>query len=342
MTDALTMFMAGGASSFVMMQMLPWLTWFLRIVLPIVGNIFGFAVYRIRGTKVEKFQKLIKLQSGSDVEGKPEGYVVGYWFAGYCEQYTEQKEFVIFCHASLLLKLKKTPSREGSDNQTFESLNEGKADMSKVEEPEKAINRYYREGTFNYLTYSGQDFYPKRIIANEKQTVAIDAMMSEYKSSESEKSRVPKEYCVSLFTGPPGTGKSSIALLLATTLRKTHNEVTFVDTFCPTDPGDSFDNMYNKVCPTKENPLVVVLEEVDNIVVRLRPDSLNKIEQHKYVNVLIRDKATWNSFFDAFDQGRYRHVYLVMTSNKSIDWFNSEDSSFIRDGRVNVKMEITK
>jgi hypothetical protein len=50
---------------------------------------------------------------------------------------------------------------------------------------------------------------------------------------------------------------------LANELLKSKEGVYFVDGFNPTNPGDSFDKLYSHIEPTKEKPMIVVLEEVD-------------------------------------------------------------------------------
>jgi hypothetical protein len=81
--------------------------------------------------------------------------------------------------------------------------------------------------------------------------------------------------------------------------------------------------------------MIVVLEEVDNIVRRLKEG----IPPHKSSPILVQDKPGWNSFFDNFGKGRYRNVFFVMTSNKPQEWFEGEDPSYFRKGRVDLRID---
>ncbi len=138
--------------------------------------------------------------------------------------------------------------------------------------------------------------------------------------------------------GKPGTGKSMISLLLCNDLLKTKSKVSYVDTFNPTDPGDSFVSLYNKILPTIESPMVLVFEECDRIVLKLHSEL---IQPHKHQPIQIKNKSDWNLFFDRFDRKMYPGVIIILTTNKSAHWFDEMDSSYIRERRVNHKFEIT-
>lgn len=128
-----------------------------------------------------------------------------------------------------------------------------------------------------------------------------------------------------------------IPLLLAKKMQTPTVKVNFCDTFKPTDPGDLFNKLYNSVSPSKDSPLIVVLEEFDITLRRLHD---NRIEDHKHIPKEVCDKASWNQFLDRFDRKYFPHVILVLTSNMSPDAINSMDSSYIRQGRVNVMISV--
>ena len=69
--------------------------------------------------------------------------------------------------------------------------------------------------------------------------------------------------------GKPGTGKSMIPILLAKKLK-----ASLCDTFNPTEPGDSLSRLYNTVCPTSDNPLIIVLEEYDIYIKKTMEEKL--------------------------------------------------------------------
>ena len=136
---------------------------------------------------------------------------------------------------------------------------------------------------------------------------------------------------------PKGCGKSMIPLLLGKAITKKDQEVHFCDTFKPTDPGDQFSNLYNLIEPTKESPLIVVLEEFDIIISKIH---FGTITQHKSMPANIFDKTSWNQFFDRFDRRYYPWVILVLTSNVKPEVIESLDPSYIRNGRINKVFEL--
>jgi ATP-dependent 26S proteasome regulatory subunit len=39
--------------------------------------------------------------------------------------------------------------------------------------------------------------------------------------------------------------------------------------------------------------------------------------------------------------GHYQHIIIIiMTTNKELDWFDKQDSSLMRNGRVDIKKEL--
>jgi hypothetical protein len=111
-------------------------------------------------------------------------------------------------------------------------------------------------------------------------------------------------------------------------------KISIVDTFNPTHPGDYFIPLYNKVSPTQDASLIVIIEEVDIIIKKIHN---NLINTHRDIPTLITNKSEWNTFFDRFERGLYPYVIIIMTTNQSISYFDELDPSYMRFGRVNIK-----
>ena len=58
--------------------------------------------------------------------------------------------------------------------------------------------------------------------------------------------------------GNVNSGKTFLSYLMARKL-----SCSICDTFNPTEPSDSFSNLYYCINPTSKNPLIVLLDEVD-------------------------------------------------------------------------------
>jgi hypothetical protein len=153
----------------------------------------------------------------------------------------------------------------------------------------------------------------------------------------------PDSFCSVIISGKPGNGKSTIGILLAQRLitsismSKIIEKVNFVDSWCPTDPGDTFENLYTKISPTKTEPLIVMLEEVDGIISNIHH---NKIVRHKNIPIPMICKKDWNSFFDKFSNGRYPYTYIICTTNQPFSFFDEIDTSYLRENRIHIKYTI--
>jgi Cdc6-like AAA superfamily ATPase len=167
---------------------------------------------------------------------------------------------------------------------------------------------------------------PKRPI-KEHQELAINQIMDIYNK---------ETYCVCLLYGEPGTMKSMTAQYLCKSILETHNEVCFVDSFNPFEQGDYFSSLYNTVNPSIDKPLVIILEEIDCNISKMH---LGLIQVNKYIPTQIKTKTDWNSFLDKFDRCLYPNVIIIMTTNKSINYFDDLDPSYFRQGRVNLKIK---
>ena len=54
----------------------------------------------------------------------------------------------------------------------------------------------------------------------------------------------------------------------------------------------------------------------------------------------IRDKTSWNGFWDDINRGDFKYTIWILTTNKSFDYFDMIDIAYIRDGRVNMKINV--
>ena len=48
----------------------------------------------------------------------------------------------------------------------------------------------------------------------------------------------------------------------------------------------------------------------------------------------------WNNFMDKIDRGHFPYLILMMTTNRTPEWFDALDPAYMRAGRVNMKLEI--
>ena len=119
-------------------------------------------------------------------------------------------------------------------------------------------------------------------------------------------------------------GKSTVGYLVAKELKS-----KFCHSFNPSDPGDQLSVL---VQDAGEDPLVIVLEEVDGLILAIHE---NRVERHnKDVPVCVYDKSSWANFLD--DMVFFKNVILLMTSNKSKEEIDALDPAYLRRGRVHL------
>lgn len=133
-----------------------------------------------------------------------------------------------------------------------------------------------------------------------------------------------------LIHGKAGTGKSMIGKYLALKLN-----AKYCNSFSPLKPRSGHEELHSVACSTSETPLVVGIDEFDKIVEAAFINPLTKVPK---IPPLVYNKATYNLFMDSLCE--FPYSAYILTTNKSLDWFNDLDNSTIRDGRINLVIDI--
>jgi hypothetical protein len=126
--------------------------------------------------------------------------------------------------------------------------------------------------------------------------------------------------------GVCGAGKSTIGLLVAKEIK-----ASFCHTFNPFSPGDFLHSLVRDAETEGEDPLVIVIEEV-NTLIRIIHE--NKGILHKNVRTHVYNKSTFNTFLD--DMSLFNNIILIITSNESKEVIDSLDPCYLRKGRVDL------
>jgi len=280
--------------------------------------VFGLRLQKVGGNKLRAFSSKVAVASVWTEEDAPDQWILGKWFIGYI--YTaqsgqhggEQKTLFLF-----------------TSHKWYKQAVHGLMEDNTPKKPAN-ITIYDRIGPFWQYRWETMLVKPPEWAPYPAQEDAINAILDEFKARGS---------VTCLLCGPPGSGKSNVPLLLARKLLSTHEQLAFTDTFNPTDPNDSFSAIYARISPDGKKPMIVVLEEVDGMVMAMHQ---NTIKRHDHLPIQVTCKADWNKWLDRFDRGYYKNVILLMTSNKTLGWFDELDPSYFREGRINIKKHIPK
>jgi hypothetical protein len=275
----------------------------------LVFRFVGLRLYCIKNEQHILFAtKKISARASISEDDEPKGWIWGRWYLGYVTEnsslYGTGNMIWIFTSESFYKDLI--------------------ADANKPLTAESQVSFCYREGTFKYFFYRKRkidmDFKPRI-----NQVAAIHQIIAHF---------IQNKHNVVFLYGPPNSGKSIIPILIAKQLNG-----VLLDTFNPTDPGDSLEKAYNSVLPQAGQPLIVILEEVDIMLDKVHAKT---IKDHKETPTLVKDKIGWNLFLDRIDRRMYPHLLLIMTSNKDPSYIDSLDAAYIRAGRVNMRIKINK
>jgi hypothetical protein len=269
-------------------------------------RICGLKLYKISDrstyTRVSKIilDKVIIVEDGEN----PMGFFFSWTYCGYADNVS------IGNKSSCSIYILTTKSK----------YNELTRDKSANSDNDHNISYYERSGCFYRISYK-EHVYPgfgltptanqNRIISNIKEIYARRNYVSAY------------------IHGGPGCGKSTIAFILASEMK-----CSLCRSYCPTDPNDTLRNLYNVVAPTQEKPLIVVFEEADGM---LREIHNNAVRHHNNLPTEITSKGEWSNFWDNMGF-LYPNVICILTSNVDPSEINAMDSSYIRDGRIDIKM----
>jgi Cdc6-like AAA superfamily ATPase len=266
--------------------------------------LFGFKLYKINDNKINNLTNDILLVSMYDND-EPNGWIIGKWF---------------ICYIHIII----------SDHKNTKNMyilireNQYKSIIKKIDitSTEKYIDIYDRNGCYFDINYQKRCIKISNKEPKNEQLEIINNIINGYKKYNN--------YIVLIY-GKPGSGKSWVPLFLANNMLNEFKIVNYVKSFNPSHPGDHFSQLYNKINPTENSPLIVLLDEVDIIIKDFHE---NKIIRHRDIPIQVSNKIGWNSFLDDFDQSFYPHVILIMTSNQHIDYFDNLDKSYMRKGRV--------
>lgn len=272
----------------------------------ILCKIFGINLYKVSAQEtIPMILKNISKRSSLICEDEVRGFVWGFPYIGYVYEASSVNGSKPTIEIYLL---------------TTEKYYKSITSKSNVENNDDSITVYYRSGNFFWLTYKSRSNNFPNYNPRDNQLEIISQIKNYYNSNN-------KAVC--WIHGRPNSGKSTISILLAKEMK---GSLCF--TFNPTDPGDSIDLIYNAVCPMKENPLIIVFEECDKMIERIHYE---KIERHKNIPIQVMDKTGFNTLFDWIDRGSYPNLIVLMTSNKSYNYIDEMDPSYLREGRVNMK-----
>lgn len=222
----------------------------------------------------------------------------------------------IFTYEKMFEQLLKSDKKHGTIN--LEKIKNN----NKIEKSEKIkqIKYLMKRGWYGNIHFRPRDVDINNNNFNKTQEKLYENIMKFYNKNN---------YAKIFISGEIGKGKTYFSYLLAKYLK-----CFLCDGFDPTEPSSTLENVYSSVDHKYNEPLIVLIDEVDII--------LNKITQteplyHKKYPIMIKNKIDWNSFLDRIEYGLYKNLILILCSNKTKEEIdNTYDKSFLRDGRINI------
>jgi len=179
----------------------------------------------------------------------------------------------------------------------------------------QTMNIYLRTGSYTNIFYTRLRIDIHDLEPRGQQSDVVDSICKRF---------TEKRRGVFFIHGVSGVGKSTVGLLVANKLNG-----TFCHTFNPTDPGDTIQHILRDSDPRDDSPTIILLEEVNTLIHAVH---CGTIQQHKSITTCIRNKSTYNTFFD--DLILYKNVLFIMTSNETKEAIDSLDQCYLRKGRV--------
>jgi hypothetical protein len=285
-------------------QQLPWSALFLFL------HPFKIHLYRLTDREIcTRIQKKLSYSTHKTDDNKHYGYALGKWYAiALFREFGDWNVTLISTETTYKALISPVQYTEPERELNYVSLQE---------EGASSITLLQRYGP--YVNF----YYKKRVV----DLGILEPFPQQQSILETIQSNQEKfGYSVIFLHGPPGSGKSMIAYILAQRAR---------GTFCTTlklwEPGSSLEDVYEEAAPTKKNPLILLFDEIDILIKSIHEQT---IEQHKKYPIAMYDKSGWNRFFDSIQLGLYPNLILIMTSNKSTEEINKLDPCYLRAHRV--------
>ena len=310
------MFLSGVALN--LWAAVPWTVLFLFI------RWTGLRLYVLNDRDVcRRIQRRVSNTSHMADDNKSYGYAVGFWYLMdiSIENNDGDVTYCIWMIATVASHKRLTADlREATEDGEDDEDEEG----SKQAKTMKTMAVFERNGSYNNLWYRerkvGAGFEPR-----EEQTDILTAVTDLVKERK-------RGHATVFLHGPPGTGKSMIGVLLAEELGG-----VYCNTLKPWEPGDTLGSLHSQVEPSAEKPLVVCFDEFDGPLMAIHGRT---IERHKNIPTAVADKEGWNRFLDEVSRGMYPHTILLLTSNRGPEFVRALDPSYIREGRVDLILEL--
>jgi len=304
--------------------MMPWVLIFL------LTHFMGLRLYHITDREeVKHIQKRISLWCTHHLgPNKGYGYSAGRWYVLYLStpvEYNSQSAWMIATTASyesFMLQPNKVQIQLASDHHNLkqETMEHKQHNDNKTS---NHIVIYERLGPYENSWFKERKLFLSRLTPRPFQKMVMDQIIEH---------QVQQGRTVAFLYGPPDTGKSIIGLLLAD-----HYRGGYCSTLKPWQPGDTIAEMMGDVDQNDEKTFVLVFDEFDIAMTEIHKG----IPPHKKVPISVANKEGWNKMLDEIHWGMFPNLILLLISNKSTEFFDAMDPSYLRKGRVDLKFNMS-
>lgn len=319
------MFLFGSSAIIVILN-------FAEVFLPLLEYLFHIKMFISNdGTNTRRIQTRITYSSRITEDGKRYGYCFGKWYCALIRDLPDNTFSVyIITTAQMFSKLtndiaaeetkpaeKTKPAEQTIAHKLIQSLLDPDSTNPDSTNPTTAF--HVIECPINSSSSYNMK-YRRRTIVNSytprlDQAAIMDSIIEQFNRTG---------HAVAFLYGPPGTGKSMMGPLLAAKLKG-----VYCNTLQPWKNALlTISELYEESKISSTSPLILAFDEVDVALMAIHSRTNGKQSNS------IFDKTDWNRMLDEFSRGLFPHVILLLTTNKTPDFINDLDPSFIRADRV--------
>lgn len=304
-----------------MIQHIPWTICFLWL------KSVGLYLYVIQNAEdCKRIQKRVgRWCTHSTEDHRGFGYAIGRWYILSItldrSEYGNYYDVWMIATRASFERLMEKSVREENEPGVSSSLEEDASSTSTLAAAEPAVQATStlqiarRSGSYFNPFYRVRDITLRLPTPWRGQDIIVNDVLEVYRR---------QRHASTYIHGHPGTGKSTIGLLLAQKIRG-----VYYNHFRPWEPNESLATVYNEIDPSEDRPLVLAMDEIDEAITLM---DQHLIPRNNKLPIAITDRNGWNTMLDEIGMGLYPYTIVVCTSNTPPD--RLPDLSYVRAGRI--------